>query len=466
MLKPVAHPSHQSGTAWDVDSQTTRHLFTGLLTLGIMAVSAWSVSGAEVVTEATFEGTLQQPTAGADGAIIRRFDVQLYSTANQDFFVLHDAPQEGCPWPESFGVLSANETSAANPHLIYRYEDVDYPLPLPPLRLGLPADIAVDSTWTQDGWQLTALEQRTIDSTGCWAIQARERRGRRQSLFVDARTGLLVRAQADVFMGRGDQFRLTLDRTALQSLSPDISDRVLSTFQELMTLQSALQRRSDTSRPDLSTRQLDESLAREATLTQAAQGTPLQSLVSTISGDLQQQKKRRMATENRAGQLVSKSGPEFSLSLIDGSILDSAGLKGKTIVLHFWDYRDQPLSEPYGQTGYLEFLSSRAAGEKVQVIGVATSPDFHSPENAGRARRSARKLREFMNLKYPIGSDDGSLLRALGDPRDHDGQLPLWVVLGPDGRIAHYHAGFYEIDSVQGLKELDNVIRQTSGQKQ
>ncbi|TWW09775.1 hypothetical protein E3A20_10930, partial [Planctomyces bekefii] len=34
-------------------------------------------------------------------------------------------------------------------------------------------------------------------------------------------------------------------------------------------------------------------------------------------------------------------------------------LKGKTVILHFWDYKDSPLSEPYGQTGYLEFLNNR-----------------------------------------------------------------------------------------------------------
>ncbi len=63
-----------------------------------------------------------------------------------------------------------------------------------------------------------------------------------------------------------------------------------------------------------------------------------------------------------------------------------------------------------------------------------------------------------MNLTYPIGHDDGTLLEAFGDPRDAKGQLPLWVVLTPDGKVAHYHAGFYEVDAAQGLKELEAVL--------
>ena len=63
-----------------------------------------------------------------------------------------------------------------------------------------------------------------------------------------------------------------------------------------------------------------------------------------------------------------------------------------------------------------------------------------------------------MNLSYPIGHDDGSLLESLGDPRDVKGQLPLWIVLSVDGKVVHYHAGFYEVDAAQGLKELEAVL--------
>ena len=68
-----------------------------------------------------------------------------------------------------------------------------------------------------------------------------------------------------------------------------------------------------------------------------------------------------------------------------------------------------------------------------------------------------------MNLTYPIGHDDGNLLRTFGDPRDTRGQLPLWIVLDPDGKVTHYHAGFYEVDAAQGLKELETVLADLEG---
>ena len=40
-------------------------------------------------------------------------------------------------------------------------------------------------------------------------------------------------------------------------------------------------------------------------------------------------------------------------------------------MLHFWEYRDQPLKEPYGQVGYLEFLFQKRKEEGVKVYGVA-----------------------------------------------------------------------------------------------
>ena len=101
----------------------------------------------------------------------------------------------------------------------------------------------------------------------------------------------------------------------------------------------------------------------------------------------------------------------------------------------------------------------------VTVVGVSTNPDLQSKENLSRGRRSVRKLSEFMNLSYPVGHDDGTLLKAFGDPRETQGQLPLWIVLNDDGKVAHYHAGFYEVDAAQGLKELETVLADLLRQK-
>ena len=58
--------------------------------------------------------------------------------------------------------------------------------------------------------------------------------------------------------------------------------------------------------------------------------------------------------------------PELTLPGISGGSLTTADLAGQVTILHFWEYRDQPLKEPYGQVGYLEFLfqSARRRGSK------------------------------------------------------------------------------------------------------
>ena len=75
------------------------------------------------------------------------------------------------------------------------------------------------------------------------------------------------------------------------------------------------------------------------------------------------------------------------------------------------------------------------------------------------------KLKAFMNLSYPVLLDAGPLVKQFGDPRIAGATLPLFVVIGPDGKIAHYHVGTYEVRQDQGLKELDQVVTDLMGKK-
>ena len=160
----------------------------------------------------------------------------------------------------------------------------------------------------------------------------------------------------------------------------------------------------------------------------------------------------------RQEELINTAAPDFVLKLVSKGVLESQSLKGKTVILHFWQYADKPLSEPYGQVAYLEFLFNKRKQMNVEVVGVAMNPSLQQQDTSRQAIRSARKLTEFMNLSYPIGYDDGSLLQTFGDPRPAGGQLPLWVVLSPAGKVVHYHSGFYEVDVREGLKQLDGVV--------
>ncbi len=413
---------------------------------------------AEEIEHTQFTGSLVK--AGDDeGDILRRFEVQLLTQTGTHFFHVIDDTRSGCPWPECFGRTGPEiGIDALQPHLVYNYDGHAYLIGIPPLVVALPDAIEPDTTWEHAGWQMTAIEQRNVENTPAWIIEARERRGRQQTLTVSASTGLTLRAEADVFMGQGDQFTLTLTQTSRKMLEPSVTDASKQLMDQLLTLQGTLKRRPDSHLSELSSRQIaDVTAVLEHCLT-LARGTPLELLVKQIKTDAEQQQKRLASTETRAAELKDTDAPQFKLSLMDGATLESASLAGKTVILHFWDYRDAPLSEPYGQTGYLEHLYNQKKKLNVAVVGVSTNPDLQSKENQNRGRRSVRKLSEFMNLSYTIGHDDGALLKSLGDPRDTRGQLPLWVVIDSKGKIAHYHTGFYEVDATRGLKDLEAVL--------
>ncbi|MCP4172447.1 MAG: TlpA family protein disulfide reductase [Fuerstiella sp.] len=415
----------------------------------ILAANA-QADGLKVVR---FSGALSQQARG-ESQILRRFEALLLDDGVAPFFAVLDDERDGCPWPESFGQVATNGVA---PHLIYDYDGSSYTLRLPSLSLAVPNDAAVGSQWTASDWSYEITASQPGDDAA-WTIESRERRGRRQLMKVSRESGALLTATQDVFMGQGVRFELTLKQTSSETLADNLSDRVGQLRSELLKLQAALNRRPDTQLSELSPRQVADSKSKLASLTMLAAETPLQESVLRIRRNVEQQARRISRTMNRQKQLLGRVSPEFSLNLVGGGNLPSSSLRGKVVVLHFWKYAEKPLSEPYGQVGYLEFLYNRYKPMNVEVVGVAMNQALQQSETTRLGQRTARKLAEFMNLSYRIGYDDGSLLRELGDPRVSDGQLPLWVVLSPEGRITHYHSGFYEIDRQQGLKELDDVL--------
>ena len=94
----------------------------------------------------------------------------------------------------------------------------------------------------------------------------------------------------------------------------------------------------------------------------------------------------------------------------------------------------------------------------MQVLGVLVDEKIVDDDARRSAATSARKLKSFMNLSYGILMDDGTLLKKLGDPRPAGAKLPLFVVIGRDGKVADYHAGLYDVKPEQGLAELDAVV--------
>jgi peroxiredoxin len=193
-------------------------------------------------------------------------------------------------------------------------------------------------------------------------------------------------------------------------------------------------------------------------LVELAAGTPLARLVGMAERDYQLQSGRTGAVADLGTKFVGSSVEAFSAKGVGGESLALADLAGQVTVLHFWEYRDEPLKEPYGQVGYLDFMYHRRKAGGLQVYGVAVDGRLADEKTRGAAERSVKKLKAFMNLSYPVLLDSGALVKQFGDPRLIGASLPLFVVIGPDQKILHYHVGTYEVHQDQGLKELDQVV--------
>jgi len=181
-------------------------------------------------------------------------------------------------------------------------------------------------------------------------------------------------------------------------------------------------------------------------------------ILASAERDLKQQTGRDEALDELIAKQIGRKVEAFRLAGLDGATLSDVDLADHVTVLHFWDYRDEPLKEPYGQVGYLEFLYSKHKEKGLKVVGVAVDGRFQEPTTAKVATSGVRKLKTFMNLSYPILFDGGDFIRQFGDPRLVGGQLPLFLVVGPKGEVAHYKVGNYSVDRDAGLKELDAAV--------
>lgn len=262
------------------------HLVIGAALLILMAFGPGKAVGQEgTVTLTSFSGSLLQPGAG-EGDILRRFDVDLLSNGPTHFFNVTDDLRNGCPWPERFGRTGAtSDPDGVQPHLVYQYDSNMYVIAMPPLVVELPANPEPEATFEQGGWQMTILEKNTVEGTPAWMVEAKERRGRRQILAVSQSDGGVLRAEADVFMGQGDRFMLTLARTERKALSPELTQSIEELQTQLISLQVALKRRPDSHNSELSQRQVDDALAGIEQMTRLATGTPLEAMVRLIRTD-------------------------------------------------------------------------------------------------------------------------------------------------------------------------------------
>jgi thiol-disulfide isomerase/thioredoxin len=243
-------------------------------------------------------------------------------------------------------------------------------------------------------------------------------------------------------------------------LSDEARDKTVAAFAAFTSLRDQLKLDLPSKEIVWDDAQLKLLRAQSEDLIDIAKTTTLADLSLIAKKDVQSQNGRRggvAALMTRAlGQVVTAPGFE----LYRGTGFDDDAIKGKVTILHFWDYKDSPLSPPYGQVGYLDFLSRKYADKDLQVVGVVVRPELEDPAQRTRVRASTRKFASFMNLSYPVVADVEDYISELGDPRRAGAKLPLFVVLDKSGKVVHYKVGFYEVDREVGLRALHDLVKE------
>lgn len=454
-------------------------------------------------THLALRGTVAQLNADrTPGEARKSFDLSLWVVEATDsstrlFWLVDERGQGAWPWSERFGELSVptsqgtsgegagkpaadspgakspadssptdSTTADRGPALLYDYDEGQSVIPLaaPIWRAesrGADKPLAAGAQWSNGGWNYEVLGDQKIDGHDAWRVRASNAYGPKRVVCVDKHSPLVVKSNERVFMNKGTEYDLETRLVAVEQMPGEQFDKLRATMSGLTALRGKLNLPARTPEVQWSPEQTKRLAERLPEIEKTAADGPLAKLVAAATRDINLQSGRADEVAQLTSKYVGQSIGKFQVQGLAGGARDGlsdADLAGNVTVLHFWEYRDEPLTEPYGQVGYLEFLYQRRKDAGVRVVGVAVDGRLAEEASRRAATSSIRKLKSFMNLSYPLVLDSGGLIKQLGDPRGVGATLPLFVVVGRDGKIAHYHVGYYGIDRERGLKELDAAI--------
>ncbi|HUY34053.1 MAG TPA: TlpA disulfide reductase family protein [Pirellulales bacterium] len=440
--------------------------------LGSLAATASILCATETAlrpgTQLVYRGDVAEFQPGrAAGEPAKTFDLTLWvveadESATKVYWLLDERGQGHWPWPERFGELSLDAngqaTGAPGPALLYDYGAGRSVIPLPAPLLRVPAPPAVDVAWERDDLKFQIDGEKKISGRETWQVRAHNKFGLKRTLWLDQSSPLVVGCDERVFMNQGTEYRLQWRLAATEPLAADEWAAAQASFAAMIALRDKLNRPPRTEGESWTPEQRRALAENLPSAEKTASSGPLAKIVRAAARDLELQAGRADAVAELAAKFEGREVGKFTAAGLGRAGLTEEDLKGNVTVLHFWDYRHEPLEEPYGQVGYLEFLYSRRKAEGAKVYGVAVDGRLNEEATRGAVAAGVRKLKSFMNLSYPIVLDGGSLIKQFGDPRLVGATLPLVVVVGPDGKIVHYHVGHYEVDRQAGLKQLDDAV--------
>jgi AhpC/TSA family len=413
-------------------------------------------------TQLSYTGSLA-PVKAEQNPITKRFELTYVSLgeAPNIGWSLTESGRGGWTWLDRFG-----RSDATLPALLYEREDGRSVAPISGPVFSAPVQLDRGATWEEDRLEYRVSGQATRAARTCWVIEVRSPYGHKRTVWVEQASGLVVAMRETVFMGQGQEHRLNLELVEAKTLTADELDRAAAALEAWTGLRDKLGWKSRGMRTELSSEQIATLKAELPRLLRTlGRDGFLSDVAAAAEKDAQGQKNRAGAVAALRDAIIGQPLGDLKLTELGGKTVTSDELAGKVVVFHFWEYRDSPLEEPYGQTGYLDYLLRRRGASGVVVYGVHVDSQLADVDGRRASLAAARRLKAFMNLSYPILLDDGALLKRLGDPRPAGSKLPLFAVIGKDGKIAEYHAGLYDVRANEGLSELDEAITTALGRR-
>ncbi|HEX5102250.1 MAG TPA: TlpA disulfide reductase family protein [Pirellulaceae bacterium] len=437
-------------------------MFSQLALVVTLAVSA------DPATQLKYVGTMT-PVKEDGNPAVKRFTLTVQPLAGEEgqlAWTLEETGRGGWSWLDHFGrwavtrsVSEGAPDAGVGPALLYEREDGKSLVPILSPHFADGAKLEPGATWDEGRLEYKVLGEEQRAGLPCWEIEVRSPYGHKRTLLVEKASGTLVVAVREtVFIGQGQEHKLNFELTEAKELTEADAASTAAALEQWLKLRDTLAWTPRGGRTELSTEQIATLKAELPKLLETSAAGPLATIAAAAEADAKGQRNRAGAVAALREAALGQPLGKFALQDIAGKPLTEEALAGRVVVLHFWEYRDTPLEEPYGQTGYLDYLSRRRGEAGVLVFGVTVADNIDDEQARRTAASSARKLKAFMNLSYPILLDDGTLLKRLGDPRQASGKLPLFVVIGKDGKLAEYHAGLYDVKTNEGLAELDAVI--------
>lgn len=415
----------------------------------------------------SYRGHIARQAREAENQVEKTFEIEFIVAERKPdstrlVWLLSESGRGRWTWADRSGswTLDRDLASAAGdaPALLYDRDGHDEILALFCPLLAAPAELKPETTWNVGKSRYVVAASEPTGGREAWRIEQSNDYGRKATLWLDQAKPVIAKISQRVFMGQGEEYELAAELVSAEPLTSAELDSLVADAERFAALRESIGRAPRDPAPNLTAAQTKK--LRQA-LPEVESGVRIpffQELARATRADLDEQGALSDKLAGLEKEQLGRAVDDFALSPARGREPIHVATRGAVTVLHFWEYRDEPLKEPYGQVGYLDFLAGKRAADGVRVFGIAVDARFADEATRATALRGVHRLLEFMSLSYPVLLDDGALLKQFGDPRQLGATLPLFVVIGPDGKIAHYYVGHYEVDRNAGLKALDAQV--------